>query len=251
MRFFPPNALSQLDQSSAATFDSIQWDGTSWVARDIQSSTNRIVMKTEFNALGEFTNIQSGLGALSTLLTAGYAFDGRVGFYTSTTGTTALGVAGHGTALTDQIVLGTYNTDVCDIVRLPALSTALARFAVDCGLTDNRTGGATAPVDGVFFQYSDNVNSGKWLCCCMNNNTLTSTDSGIAVAINTWYRLEIEISTTQALFYIDGTLVATVGGIPTGTSRTMGKSALIRKSVGTVASTLISDYTHFIQGTAR
>ena len=151
----------------------------------------------------------------------------------------------------DGIVLGTFATDVCDIVRMPILSTSLETYFVDCGITTNRTGGFSAPVDGVYFSYSHGLNSGKWLCCCMNNSTLTSADSGITVAANTWYRLDIKIGTTTALFYIDKVLVATVAGIPIGTSRTTGKSALIRKSVGTASMSVIVDYMHIIQGTNR
>ena len=243
-------ALSGILQSGAVLYDSIQWDGTTWVAVDLQASAKRIVIESDMNTLAEFTSFQTGLGAGSTFLNS-YTFDGRIGYLTCSTGNTTTGFAGVGTARNDGIVLGTFATDVCDIVRMPLLSGGTETYFVDCGLTTNRTGGASAPIDGVYFTYSHGQNSGKWLCCCMSNNTLTSADSGITVAANTWYRLDIKIGTTSALFYIDKVLVATVAGIPIGTSRTTGKSALIRKSVGTASMSVIVDYMHIIQGTNR
>ena len=243
-------ALSGITQSGAVLYDSIQWNGTAWVPIDLLASPNRIIMDSDLNSLGEFTQILFGLGANNSFITA-YAFDGRIGFMTSSTGTNAAGFSGCGTAVNNGIVLGTFDTDVCDIVRIPVLSDGTETFFVDCGLTTNRTGGVTSPIDGVYFTYSHGTNSGKWLCCCMNNSTLTSADSGITVAANTWYRLDIKIGTTNALFYIDKVLVATVAGIPIGTSRSTGKSCLIRKAVGFTSRTMIVDYTHIIQGTNR
>ena len=243
-------ALSGITQSGAVLYDSIQWNGTAWVAVDLQASANRIVIESDMNTLAEFASFQTGLGAGSTFLNS-YTFDGRIGYLTSSTGNTSTGFAGVGTSRSDGIVLGTFATDVCDIVRLPILSTSLETYFVDCGLTTNRTGGFSTPVDGVYFSYSHGLNSGKWLCCCMNNSTLTSADSGITVAANTWYRLDIKIGTTNALFYIDKVLVATVAGIPIGTSRSTGKQCLIRKAIGTASMSVIVDYTHIIQGTNR
>ena len=245
-----PIALTGITQSGAVLYDSIQWDGTAWVAIDLLASPNRIIIDSDLNSLGEFTQIVLGAGANNSFTTA-YAFAGRIGFMTSSTGTIATGFSGCGTAFNSGIVLGTFNTDVCDIVRIPVLSDGTETFFVDCGLTTNRTGGVTSPIDGVYFTYSHGTNSGKWLCCCMNNSTLTSADSGVTVAANTWYRLDIEIGTTTALFYIDKVLVATVAGLPIGTSRSTGKSCLIRKAVGITSRTMIVDYTHIIQGTNR
>jgi len=248
----PPTsmALSGITQSGAVLYDSIQWNGTAWVPIDLMASANRIVIESDLNSLGEFASFQTGTGAGSSLVNS-YTFDGQIGYLTMSTGSTTTGFAGVGTARNDGIVLGTFATESCDIVRLPILSGGTETYYVDCGLSTNRTGGASAPVDGVYFSYSHGMNSGKWLCCCMNNNTLTTADSGITVAANTWYRLDIKIGTTTALFYVNKVLVATVAGIPIGTSRTTGKHALIRKAVGTTSMSLINDYTHIIQGTNR
>lgn len=243
-------ALSGITQSGAVLYDSIQWDGTAWVPIDLMASANRIVIESDLNSLGEFASFQTGTGAGSSLVNS-YTFDGQIGYLTMSTGSTTTGFAGVGTARNDGIVLGTFATESCDIVRLPILSGGTETYYVDCGLSTNRTGGASAPIDGVFFSYSHGMNSGKWLCCCMNNNTLTTADSGLTVAANTWYRLDIKIGTTTALFYINKVLVATVAGIPIGTSRTTGKHALIRKAAGTASMSLINDYTHIIQGTNR
>jgi hypothetical protein len=60
-----------------------------------------------------------------------------------------------------------------------------------------------------------------------------------------WNKYEIDINPagTQALFYINGTLVCThTTNIPTGAGRTTSPRVQIIKSTGTTARTLLVDY---------
>lgn len=123
-------------------------------------------------------------------------------------------------------------------IRLPNLSTATDRFLIGLGWMDDDW---AAPFNGVFFDYSDNINGGKWRCKCRRGgSTEDVADSGVTVAANTWYKLEIEVNAagTQAKFWINGTLVATMNSsnIPTnvlGTALGTTHGVYFTKQAGT------------------
>jgi hypothetical protein len=150
------------------------------------------------------------------------------------TGGTATGRAGVGSNNTDSFVFGTRNHVFSTAVYIVTnLSTAAQRYAMECGFMDNLTGGISY---GAYFSYTDNANSGKWLCTCSDGIGATSVDSGITVAVDTWYKLEIEVNAaaTSVVFKIDGSTVATItANIPTGGSNRLGLAVHQRKSVGT------------------
>lgn len=79
------------------------------------------------------------------------------------------------------------------------------------GLMDN-LGSAADSNNGVYFHY-EGVSFPNWQCKTANNSTRTRVDSGIPIVINTWYRLEIYVNglTGVSTFYIDGSLVGTIG----------------------------------------
>jgi len=93
-------------------------------------------------------------------------------------------------------------------VKIPVLSAAAQRFACYSGLQ----GGFAAPTDYIRFEYSDNLNSGKFLCSCCVGGVATTVDSGITVNADTWYILKIvgNSDATSFAFYIDTILVATI-----------------------------------------
>ena len=149
-------------------------------------------------------------------------------------GGSATGRAGVGSNNTDSFVFGTRNHVFSTAVYVVTyLSTATQRYTMECGFMDNLAGGISY---GAYFSYTDNANSGKWLCTCSNGLGATSVDSGITVAVDTWYKLEIEVdaAATSVVFKLDGTTVATItANIPTGTSNRLGLAVQQRKSVGT------------------
>lgn len=216
----------------------------------------KIIVESECNSAGEFTNValNSGTNVYTTTgLTA--IGNGRWGILTSGTSTTANAVAGVGSAnATDCVIFGTYVFETTAIICIPNLSDATNTFFVEHGYTDNRTG---IPTDGVLFQYSHGVNSGQWICLAYNNSVLTQKLTTTAVAVNTWYKLKILVNTNgSAEFYINGTMVGSTtdfpaGSIGTGTARATANSCTIRKSVGTTARNLYIDYYNIVVGTTR
>jgi hypothetical protein len=64
--------------------------------------------------------------------------------------------------------------------------------------------------DQAFFRYEDDVNSGKWQAISSIGGADDAHDSGVAVAVDTEYRLTLAIQSDRTvLFYIDGSLVET------------------------------------------
>lgn len=127
-------------------------------------------------------------------------------------------------------------------VRIPTLSNGTETFTLKIGLHDSVS---SAPVDGLWFEYTDSVNSGQWQVKGSSNSTATTTNTTSAPAANTWYRLKIDINAagTSAEFYVDGVSVGTVASnIPTGSGRVFGPNAGISKSAGTTARTLDLDF---------
>lgn len=109
-----------------------------------------------------------------------------------------------------------------------------ANFAHRAGFMDAAVGG-NDPTDGVFFRYTHSVNGGRFQAVARSNGTETAADTGVTVAINTTYALEVSINAagTSAEFRIDGVLVATIAtNLPVGASRIMGAGCFVRRSVG-------------------
>lgn len=128
-------------------------------------------------------------------------------------------------------------------VRLSALVNAgVDEYTTRVGFIDSVS---TEPVDGCFFRYSTADSS--WIAVCRSNNTETATafDTGIDVAADTWYRLQVSVNAAanEALFYIDGTLVATgTTNIPSGDPRHTSFGASMIKSLGTTDAITYLDY---------
>ncbi len=139
-------------------------------------------------------------------------------------------------------------------VRIPTLSTGAERFHAQTGWFD--TSSAT-PVDGCYFRYKDDVNSGNWEGICRSNSTETAIDTGVAPTANTWQIMSIQVNAaaTSVSFWVGG--VAASGGaittnIQTGAGRQTGMRPLqMTKTVGTTARTFEIDWASvkFVQTT--
>lgn len=133
-------------------------------------------------------------------------------------------------------------------VYIPVLSDGTNRYSLSLGLANTPKPGNV----GVYFRYSDNVNSGKWFLRQQDGSgDTTETDSGVTVAASTWYNLRAEIDAvggaTSIRWYINGTLVATVGtsfpGSANITSNTrMSPFVRCLKTLGTTLTSLYIDY---------
>lgn len=96
------------------------------------------------------------------------------------------------------------------VSSLNILSNANNRYQCAYGFRD-QLGATNTPNNAVEFQYSDNVNSGKWVCYTVSGGgTPTTNDSGV-VADTNYHRFTIKVNAaaTSVQFFIDGVLVAT------------------------------------------
>lgn len=188
-----------------------------------------------------WASLTGGTGAAVGFTQSGA--DDNPGLLTFSTGSTATGRAGTGSGNTDAFVFGTrphvFSTAVLLVTNL---STSTERYSMEVGFMDSLTGAFT---NGAYFSYTDNVNSGNWLCTCSNGTGSTSVDSTIAAATGTWFRLEIEVNAagTSVVFKINGTTRATITtDIPTTTSNRLGLVVQQRKTVGTSSRSSRCDY---------
>jgi hypothetical protein len=106
----------------------------------------------------------------------------------------------------------------------------------------------TTITDGVILRYCHSINSGKWEARTVKASATTVLDTGVlAVTINTWYFLEVEINAagTQADFYVDHVLVCSITtNIPTVQCR---PALVVSKHAGTGARGFSVDAFHFYE----
>ena len=122
----------------------------------------RAAIDSELNALGDLTVANSGTGASTTFNSISNLGDiNTLGIASASTGTTSTGRSFVGLASSDQLELGSGEVRIaCSAKTLNSLSDGTNRYFLRCGILDNRTSGSVT--DGLFFSYTDNVNSGNW-----------------------------------------------------------------------------------------
>lgn len=83
------------------------------------------------------------------------------------------------------------------------------KFTIAVGLPNE--GDAQRGRDGIYVQYSNDLNGGKWALITSNGGTATSTDTGVTVATDTWYVITIDINAgaTSATASINGSTPVT------------------------------------------
>lgn len=106
-----------------------------------------------------------------------------------------------------QTILGgaTFETRV----RFEDLSTATDRFTYYGGFLNNATFNGN---NRIRFNYSDNINSGKFQIECNAGGVGTTADSGVTVVADTWYVLKFVINSAanSVEFFINGVSVGTI-----------------------------------------
>lgn len=127
-------------------------------------------------------------------------------------------------------------------LALEALSTSTERFIASFGFHDNS--GAGDAVDGVYFRYSDNLNSGQWQCVTRSNNIESVINTAVAANANyNIFRIYINENATLAEFYINDVLVGSqAANIPSVAGQFTGIQAKIEKTVGINQRNLSIDY---------
>ena len=129
-------------------------------------------------------------------------------------------------------------------LKLTTLSSSSERYIVTVGFGDVTASGDQ--VDGAYFRYSDNLQSGNWERCTANNSTRTQQSTGVAVTTS-WTRLRVVMNSagTQVDFYIDGTSAGSITtNIPTGAGREFGVLFKLEKTVGNTARQMRVDYVY-------
>jgi len=121
-------------------------------------------------------------------------------------------------------------------VFVPTLSTGTQRYIAVISLTASASTNTTNINNSIGIRYSDNINSGNWeLFSRDNGGTETTVDSGVTVATNTEYNLQVyyDKGGTEARFFINGSYVGrATANLPTaGTD--CGWRVNIAKTVGT------------------
>ena len=238
------------------------WDGTAW-----NSSTLALIpsygvsffngldgsvgprtlalVQSEMNNEGELTVANNGTGAATTFNSVAALSDvNTIGVASVNCGTTSTGRSFIGIASSDQIELGGGTVRTTCVLKLPNnLSDGTNGYFVRFGLLDTRNSGSVT--DGLFFSYTDTVNSGNWSAEVVVGGSGSVIDTGITGEANTWATLEIEVNAdaSEAKFYYDGTVVHTeTTTIPSGTSEATGAGVGLFKTIGTSSRNIHVDY---------
>ena len=187
------------------------------------------------------------------------ALVGSIGTQADHPGTWALftGTTAAGRVFIISSGLGSYQVGAGGITRTgtwistgAVLSTALQRYTIRAGFFN-----VTLPNNvfrGIGFEYDDSQNGGRWQLECVDAGGVTTVDSGVLVAINTWYFLEWEANAagTSVEFFIDGVSVGTIAtNIPT--LENMFYNTHIMKLIGTTNTLMAIDAYYVYQEIAR
>lgn len=173
------------------------------------------------------------------ILTSGPPDDNTYGIVSINTASNSVGRAGIRTQ-SDQFVPGKGKMYFAGRVYVSAVSDNTERYGLRVGFGDSDWG---EMVDGVYFEY-DHLDS-NWKCVCAASSTRTKMITTVTVAALTFYSLGIEINAnaTEAKFYINDTLVATITtNIPTASYQRTGMGAWIVKTLGIAVRVCYVDY---------
>lgn len=93
------------------------------------------------------------------------------------------------------------------------------------------------PTNGAFFRYVHSVNGGRWQAVTRSGGSETMADTGVtaAASVTCLFEVEVDASIPQAVFKIDGVVVATVAtNIPTGSANPTGAGLYVQRTLGAV-----------------
>lgn len=170
-----------------------------------------------------------------------------IGLLTLNTGSGTTNRQGHWSSNVTALYFDTTATWTYETrIQVPTLSDGTDTYQILAGFRDVNNAEA---VDGAYFSYIHSANSGKFELVTSSNSVRTRTDSGITVAINTWYVLKVVVlnvsGTLTARFYINDTQVGgdITSNLPSTTARATGYGIHIVKSAGTNSRYVLVDYT--------
>jgi len=112
-------------------------------------------------------------------------------------------ILGDGNPTSLPILLGSGNYTVNWVIKIITLSTS-SLYTLNIGLVDTKS---AAQANGVYFSYTDSVNSGHWTMTTASASTRTSVDSGVAAATG-WVNLGVKVvNNTSCTYFINGAQV--------------------------------------------
>lgn len=186
------------------------------------------------------TRSNVGAGTVITLTTTSMPANYRGGV-AITTGSTATATNGIRGELTDWIAkFG--GAQLSWLVSAAVLSNATDTYTWRVGWIDSLT---TDSNHGLYFRYTHGVNGGRWECVTRRLGVETVVDSGVAVAAATDYILRINVNAdgSQAQFFINEALVATITtNLPQFRGNGSGPGMMVQKSTGTNSRLFFADY---------
>ena len=212
------------------------YNGSSW---EYQINPNNIIDQCHFanNTLTGTSFISFGAGTGN-----GVTFPNPENGYTSiislNTGTTATGAIqvynnnGSYWSSSNNSGVKYYSEFIC---KIPTLSNSTDRFI--CRI--NQANNWTSPLQGYWFEYSDTLNSGRWIIRTSDYSTVTTFNSSVTVD-NNWHKYSIAYtSSTSISFYIDDVLIttATTNTAPSNSPLQIS----ITKRIGTTSRSLYCD----------
>ena len=116
----------------------------------------------------------------------------------------------NGAPLDNSFVLGGGTLTMQMLIQIPVLSVVGQRFTVSFGIgTGDGSNVTSVQPDGVYFTYSDNVNTGRWVInsSASSANTTANTTSTVDTSWH-MYKIIVNAAATSVSFYIDGVQVA-------------------------------------------
>jgi hypothetical protein len=104
-------------------------------------------------------------------------------------------------------ILGSGTFAINWVINIAGLSTAQNRYVLFCGLGDTANG-VTDQVNGCYFKYSDDINSGNWNLVTAAASSRTTQATATAVATG-WINLGITVNAdaSSVSFFIDGSQI--------------------------------------------
>lgn len=170
---------------------------------------------------------------------------GHPGVYTVGTGTAATNnvtvckFGNSGATEIGGVLIGGGVTTLTFVAKIPTLSTAGERFTIRLGLGTSPNASQT---HGLWFEYSDNVNTGQWQIKSSSSSVVTTANT-VSTADTNWHTFKIVVNAagTSVAYFIDG--VEVTGSPLTTNLPAVGISPffMIVKSVGTTSRTFAVD----------
>lgn len=111
-----------------------------------------------------------------------------------------------GNTAASQFVLGGGIITINWVIKINTLSNATNRYILRLGLGDTVN---ADQVNGTYFEYSDNVNSGNWVGKTASASTRSTANSTTAVSTG-WHNIMVQINAagTSVAFFVDGVQIA-------------------------------------------